>query len=318
MVAAYHLGWWWWRDDPTRQIPQLTPFVAWGWVGVPIFFVISGFVIAFSAEGRSVGSFVKSRASRLYPASWICASLIVVIQPTEFADYARTMILSPIGPWVTQVYWTLAIELMFYTLVAFALWRRWNLAKLALCLGIYSSAFWLLRGVNSFVGKPVNFDVIEGYKGYLLLAHDGMFFAFGMLLQQRRYGVAALIFLVAGFVAVATRSHALALPGPFIVAPVIWLAATAAIVLCVFSNETVVALTKRLPTRTIGLMTYPLYLIHAEVGHQVMLRIENPALAFTVGMAAILLIAAAVLPIEGVIRRAVFRPRERMRIAAQS
>jgi peptidoglycan/LPS O-acetylase OafA/YrhL len=307
MVASLHLGWWWWRDIPARQTPWLTPFVSWGWVGVPIFFVISGFVIAFSAQGRSVGSFVKSRAARLYPASWICASLIFLVQPTALGDYLRTMVLSPIGPWVSGVYWTLAVEIVFYTLVAVALWRRWSLANLALSLGFYSTAFWILRAINSLAGKPVDFTVIESHEGWLLLAHDGMFFAFGILLQQRRHGFAALIFLAAGFVAVATRSHALMFPGAsFMVAPLVWLAATGLIVASVFRNEAVIAATKRWPTRTIGLMTYPLYLTHMEVGRQIMLRIESPVIGFLVAMCGVVLLSVAVLRIEEPLRRAVF------------
>lgn len=303
MVAAYHLGWWWWRDDPERQMPWLTPFVSWGWVGVPIFFVISGFVIAFSAEGRTVGSFVKSRAARLYPATWICASLIALIQPTRIGDYLRSVVLSPTGPWASGVYWTLAIEIVFYTLVAVALWRKWDLAKFALCLGFYSTAFWALRVVNSLVGKPLDFDATENYDFYLLLAHDGMFFAFGMLLQQRKHRVPALIFLAAGFVAIAVRSHALAIPGaPFFVAPLVWLIATGAIIGSVFRNRFVRRWTRLLPTGAIGLMTYPLYLIHAEVGHQAMLRTDQ----FFLAMAIVVGTAAAILPLERWVRMTVF------------
>lgn len=302
MVAVYHPGWWAWRDDPL--IPSLAPWVAWGWVGVPVFFVISGFVIAFSAEGRPVGKFVRRRASRLYPASWICATLIFVAVPTPLGNYLRTMILSPIGPWVSGVYWTLAIELMFYSLVAIALWRGWDLAKVALCLGFYSSAFWFLRAANVIAGKPLDFTLLENNEGYLLLLHDGIFFAFGMLLQQRRYGIAAAGFLVAGFVAITARSHALANPGPFTAAPLIWLASTMLIVCSAFYNRHVSRWVKYLPTRTIGLMTYPLYLVHAEIGRAVMRWSPfDAAESLLLGLGAVILVSLAVLPLEAQIRR---------------
>ena len=38
-----------------------------GWVGVQIFFVLSGYVIAASAQSGSAGDFVRSRFLRLFP-----------------------------------------------------------------------------------------------------------------------------------------------------------------------------------------------------------------------------------------------------------
>ena len=48
-----------------------------GWVGVEIFFVISGFVIALSARGATPDGFIKRRALRIFPALWICSLVII-------------------------------------------------------------------------------------------------------------------------------------------------------------------------------------------------------------------------------------------------
>jgi exopolysaccharide production protein ExoZ len=53
----------------------LAQFTWFGWVGVEVFFVISGFVITNSARGASPIEFLKGRVLRLYPAAWICATL---------------------------------------------------------------------------------------------------------------------------------------------------------------------------------------------------------------------------------------------------
>ena len=43
---------------------------AYGWLGVELFFLISGFVICMSSMGHTVGQFATSRIVRLFPAYW--------------------------------------------------------------------------------------------------------------------------------------------------------------------------------------------------------------------------------------------------------
>ncbi len=68
----------WPADAVHAPLSWLQP-VAWmGWIGVQIFFVISGFVIAASAQASLAGPFLKKRAIRLLPALWISASLALL------------------------------------------------------------------------------------------------------------------------------------------------------------------------------------------------------------------------------------------------
>ena len=60
-------------------LPGTTPFqqtVAavsqFGFLGVPLFFMISGFVILWTAFNRTPGQFVLARLCRLYPSYWVC------------------------------------------------------------------------------------------------------------------------------------------------------------------------------------------------------------------------------------------------------
>jgi peptidoglycan/LPS O-acetylase OafA/YrhL len=86
LVMVYHLGFWSWAGNGTTarifngaaRFESATSFTWFGWVGVEIFFVISGFVIANSANEASAAAFLRGRILRLYPAAWICATSTAV------------------------------------------------------------------------------------------------------------------------------------------------------------------------------------------------------------------------------------------------
>jgi peptidoglycan/LPS O-acetylase OafA/YrhL len=113
------------------------PVLNYGWAGVELFFVISGFVICMTLE-RSNGilDFARRRLARLWPAMLVCASLtmlvahfgpdqwktngwgfvssILFIDPDLFSAVSHHTALG----WVDGVYWTLWIEVRFYVLAA--------------------------------------------------------------------------------------------------------------------------------------------------------------------------------------------------------
>src|ERR1700723_1475909 len=90
-VAFFHLMFWSWAGiffgvGQTRQIfgdvaqfPSAVDFTWFGWVGVEVFFVISGFVIANSANKASPAEFLIGRALRLYPAAWVCSTTTFIV-----------------------------------------------------------------------------------------------------------------------------------------------------------------------------------------------------------------------------------------------
>ena len=76
-VLLFHLAFRRWNLDKVgfTPYPEISHITKYGYLGVDMFFLISGFVILLSASKRDATSFLISRASRLYPAYWICATL---------------------------------------------------------------------------------------------------------------------------------------------------------------------------------------------------------------------------------------------------
>lgn len=135
-VSLFHLGFWSWASSgstPSKYLRGATTYnsaidVSWlGWVGVEVFFIISGFVIANSANGNTAAHFLKGRILRLYPAVWICSTCTLVVVLFSGAPlvptlqrYVHTVALLPNDTWngwIDGVYWTLAIEISFYVLI---------------------------------------------------------------------------------------------------------------------------------------------------------------------------------------------------------
>ncbi|WP_240677684.1 acyltransferase family protein [Actinacidiphila soli] len=122
-------------ESPRLLFPNMAQAAIYGNLGVQIFFVISGFVICMSGWGRSLGSFFRSRVSRLYPAYWVALLMLagataawpVLEKRPGFGDLLvnLTMLQSPMGvPRVLGVDWTLWVEARFYLLFAlFVLWK---------------------------------------------------------------------------------------------------------------------------------------------------------------------------------------------------
>lgn len=70
-VLAYHYVSSYLPDDPgSRWLEYAAHVTRYGYLGVELFFIISGFVILWSAQGKSAASFAVSRFARLYPAFW--------------------------------------------------------------------------------------------------------------------------------------------------------------------------------------------------------------------------------------------------------
>ncbi|MEO8603022.1 MAG: acyltransferase [bacterium] len=115
---------------------MLPNWTAWlvdmGYLGVTVFFVLSGFVIAHSlqrqsTDASSLGWFILRRSVRLGPPYWASLVLTIVIMRAGLPSlgvllahvfYLQDLLrLTPLSP----IYWTLGLEIQFYLMFALLL-----------------------------------------------------------------------------------------------------------------------------------------------------------------------------------------------------
>lgn len=252
-----------------------------GTTGVVLFFMVSGFCMAYSTEGRSGGQFVSARLKRLVPEFLICATITALIEGAwpeirpdrmQFArDYFYNIGCLPFGNVVCDgimhiklgapinyvlvdgAYWSLLVEFRFYFLLWLLVyvvrfpWPGLLMATLAVAAG--------LGVVLPFVSKANDF------LQYL------SFFAFGMAIRDVRDGnrlgylVAGLAFASFVFNSImGTDASSMPLRG-----------LSLSYAMCFFAFPLIIWITggrtSSKTAGTLGLISYPLYLLHQDVGY---------------------------------------------------
>jgi peptidoglycan/LPS O-acetylase OafA/YrhL len=134
-VLLYHYTWAFSEMDlggPTFPT-AVTGWSRYGFLGIELFFLISGLVIVHSVGQRPAGRFAVARAIRLYPAYWaavtVTAVLLIVlggplgdvVTPGRYLVNLTMLTGFVGGTYLDHVYWTLTAELSFYAVVWCAL-----------------------------------------------------------------------------------------------------------------------------------------------------------------------------------------------------
>jgi len=306
IVLTYHLGYTTWQErsfgyfvhEGLYRIPEMT-WASFGFVGVQIFFVISGFVIANSAARASVSDFVIGRITRIFPSLWICAT--ITLATCLAADlysgdqlvrrYLASIVLFPISPWMEGVYWTLILEMVFYGIVAgFIFFGRFDkISRLALFFTVYSG----IGIIAVLASLYTDSRIVELVAGLVrgkrqLLAWHGVFFGLGLYLylwsagrmtRFTAYMAVATTFLccLQIFVASVFSSRAglgdeasIVIPASAYAVPMAaFLFFTAVIPLSIRYGDAIsenISDKAAYACRTLGLMSYPIYLIHFTLG----------------------------------------------------
>lgn len=283
-VVLFHFGFRGFTLDGLQNVsfPELAPFARYGYLGVELFFMISGYVITWSIEGKTLADFAVARWVRLYPTFWLCAALSATIvwaaaNPALLVSWRdglinATMLASVFDArYIDGAYWSLEVELQFYVLIAFAVglfgFERLNRVLLAwLFVGV------LLSTLQKFGGLNVPYPTGNHYMYFCLGA--GLFF-----FHRGRKDLPTYLLIGLGLaLSVAHAIHGLnwmvnhykvefskPIVGALIITFALMLAASPVI------NRRISPMASR-AFLYLGGLTYPLYLIHAYAGFSVLNR----------------------------------------------
>ncbi|MCK9686506.1 acyltransferase family protein [Scleromatobacter humisilvae] len=270
------------------------PFHAtYGFLGVQVFFGVSGFVILMTLERcRTPLDFVRARALRLYPAYWT-ALLITFVVLLVFPLPGRTpgwwqgavnltMLQAFVNvPHIDGAYWSLEVELVFYAwmLAIFATgWMRnvrwWIVLWLALSIGILVAARLLHRSVPTLADRYL---LVE-YSAYFSIGAAAYLDFRAMRIDRTTWALFAL--------ALAAAWLSAGLQGLLVAAAMVLLFSLIVLRRAALLNTPLLVF--------LGTVSYPLYLLHQNIGYVIINRLRDHgfeygwavAIAFGVSLAA--------------------------------
>lgn len=301
-VMIYHYAYF---GPLSGKVAGVAPGPDWlvaGRFGVSAFFIISGFVIIYSAGERGAMAFARARLARLMPAMLICstvsAAVLAIIPGTlpapslgVWAKAASTLGLLLGGPYVDGSYWSITIELRFYLYVFFMLLFLRNTRRIQAL-----TVVWL---VLSFAAMA-NYDftalrllTLSPHSGYFIV---GIILYCWMILDDCRFALWAMGpgLVLAAWQSWVEFSHIAEMGGG---QSTVWTGVGAAVLslllvrIMTFGIDNSALAAK---ARVVGAMSYPLYLFHQALGYRVIERLVAMGVSAYASIAAsVFLVCAA-------------------------
>jgi peptidoglycan/LPS O-acetylase OafA/YrhL len=256
------------------------PFHAtFGFLGVQVFFGVSGFVILMTLERcKTPSDFVIARASRLYPAYWtaLLATFAVLVlfplagrMPSLQQGLVNLTMLQEFFnvPHVDGVYWSLEVELVFYAwmLVIFAAgWMRHARRLLGL---------WLVLSIATLLAALLLRRSVPLIANRFLLVEYSAFFVIGAAayldFKERRVSPAtwALFVLAMGSAWLGAGLQGLIVATAMVVvfSLLIWRRAR-------FLDTPLLVF--------VGVVSYPLYLLHQNIGYVIIHSVRSHGVGY--------------------------------------
>ncbi len=256
-----------------------------GGYGVHLFFLISGYVIYWTAErSANLRVFAVSRFTRLYPTFWVCLAITLAatialgnqsLIPTAKEILGNvTMVPRLIGVRsIDGAYWSLSVEMLFYLLIAVVILRWKSISRAPMESVIL---VWLVFSVSVILAEYLRGGAMLHALAVFAAAEHAPLFCAGMLLF-RSDGSPRSPLLWACLAAASLNAFLTTGWSAGIVVAVIGVCFT-----LIVRREQVPALRVGV-LQWLGAISYPLYLLHQNIAYA-MLRLAVPAWGRIPGM----------------------------------
>ena len=283
LVVLFHLG-----GRLKAEIESIVPDVilgifTYGYIGVPIFFVISGFVISLSIGNSKItsgyaGNFILRRSIRLDITYWACilVALGLAFSKTVFMEdhnfnYSVSNVLLhmfylqdlfDVEPKISSVYWTLRLEVQFYLFYILAL---------AISQYITSKVGGSQYKYQLIIMVTVGLYSISLEKNILTSPHSGLFFSswhyflIGVLTLHAVKKTPYSYIILSSWLLIEVLAQAYFEIKPYGIAGIL---SSIFIMACWKFGQLNSLLTGRL-FAYLGTISYTLYLIHPDIGWKV-------------------------------------------------
>lgn len=262
------------------RFDEIGSYFKYGYLGVDLFFIISGFVITLSIKSRSLKSFCISRITRLYPSYWlsvIITSLVIIFFGAPRFTVSLDQILLNLTmfqdnlniPSVDGVYWSLFVEMKFYIFIIGTYLVLNKIKEIKLDYVIYT---WLALSIAYIFFNDI---FIMKVLGFFLILEWSSYFIAGMIFYQifknklnTKYLLLLCICLVISIFIALTRIEDKELHYNTTFSPLyisVFIFFFYILMLLVSMGKLTLINSPKLIK--FGLLTYPLYLLHQNIGY---------------------------------------------------
>ena len=279
-VVIYHFTARWSGILPYGPLVKGAPWNL-GWVGVNLFFIISGYVVSHTLlKSSNAKEFILKRITRIYPALWLILPIVFLGQYfipysifkdlSTLANLLGSMTLVPPSvlnlpnivnfDWLTGVLWTLKVEMVFY-LLCYVLFSFFSYKKIL----FYSVLICTLTTILLIIVLNYNLVYVNPIEVVLKgLGFDYLpWFVLGMLFYEQkvlRKNRCFLIFLFSAFALAISVSK-----NNFSLDQIAEFAVLVLFVFVVFRKENSKLIKVKI-FQVLGFSSYEMYLIHQGLG----------------------------------------------------
>ncbi len=274
-VVVYH---YFYRYNELNNRPDaIINLVYFGKYGAQFFFIISGFVIYWTlSRVEKPLDFLISRFSRLYPVYWVAAVITFSIVAVSGLPGKKVSIYDAAGnllmfheyfriPHIDGVYWTLTVELTFYFWI-FILYLSRQLKW---------AEYWMFPVLTVAVLQSVNLFKLPEIVNKIFITHHISFFIAGISFYKLANKISDRFTLPLIFLSLASTAFIISIKH--------------SLVFSVFYACFYLAISGKLkflvlkPFVFLGTISYPLYLLHQNLGYVILNRFYERQLSTTAG-----------------------------------